>query len=132
MTSWLEGKLKAKIAKGFQGKLTTGVLRRGVATGVDDRGNDITDTITTYTFTGIRETWSARYLAQSGIPTNDVSILILQGSLKPATVITRETDVDQLVYLSKPWYKWYKIREVLEVDPAEASARLQCYEVPAP
>ncbi len=132
MTSLLEGRLKAKLAKAFHGKLTVGVLRRSVAGAVDDRGNATTPTITTYTFNGIRETWSARYHAQSGIPTTDVSVLILQGSLKPVTVLSKETDMDQLVYLSKPWFKWYKIRDVLEVDPAEASARLQCYEVPAP
>ncbi len=131
MVSLLEGKLKAKIAQGFKGKLTKGVLRRSVATGLDSRGNPTAPTITSFNFEGIRESWSALYKANAGIPDTDVSILILQGSFKPVTVITK-ADEDAEIFLDKPWNAWFQVRKVLEVDPAGASARLQCYEIPAP
>ena len=131
MVSLLESKLKAAIAKGFQGKLLQGTLRREAPAGRDTYGDATGAVITTFTFEGIRETWTARYKAMAGIPETDVSILILQGSFNPVTVVTKE-DQNSYIYMSTPWLAWYKVRNVLEVDPAGASARLQVYEVPAP
>lgn len=131
MTSLLESQLKAKLAAGFKGRLLQGTLRREVATALDDKGDPSSPTITTYAFEGIRESFSAYYKANSGIPETDVGILILQGSLNPATTIT-DADQGNFVFMSTPWNKWYKIRRVLEIDPAGASARLQCFECETP
>jgi len=131
MVSLLESQFKARIAKAFKGKLLRGTFRRSVESTQDSFGDLATPTVTSFSFEGIRESFSARYKAQSGIPESDVSILILVGSVKPPTVFT-EADQDQMVFMSTPWNEWYKIRRVLEIDPAGASVRLQCYEVPAP
>lgn len=128
MTSLLEGALKAQIAKGFKGKLTLGTIRRGTATTVDDAGNDVSGTPTEYACEGIRESFSTYTKAAANIPDTDVSILILLGSVKPATTPV----TNDLIYLKAPWNRWHKVRRVLEIDPAGASAKLQAYEVPAP
>lgn len=126
MVSLLEGKLKTKIAAAFNGKLTRGTIRRETPTGVNSGGSPNNPTVTTAGFNGIRESFSAFYKAQANIPETDVSILILLGST------TIEPKQDDLVYLDKPWYKWHKVRRVLTVDPAQASMKVQAYEVAAP
>lgn len=128
MTSLLEGKLKAAIAKGFKGKLTKGTIRREGVTAVNSAGDPSTSTVTTYEFEGIRESYSAIYKARADIPIEDVRILVLLGSVKPATN-PRQGD---LIYLKAPWNTWHKVRTIPEIDPAGASARCQAYEVPAP
>lgn len=128
MTSLLEGAIKAKIAAGFKGKLTLGTLRREAFSTVDSSGDLTTSTVTTYAFEGIREAFSARYKAQAQIPDTDVSILILLGSVVPATTPKQ----DDKIYLETPWNAWYQVRKVLEIDPAGASCKLQAYEIPTP
>lgn len=128
MTSLLEGALKAKIARSFKGKLTLGSIRRETATTVDNLGNDVPSTPSTFTFEGIREDFSAYYKANAGIPDTDVSILVLLGSVKP---VTTPVSSDK-IYLQAPWNKWYQVRKVLSIDPAGASAKLQAYEIEAP
>lgn len=129
--SLLPSALKQTIAKAFKGRLLTGTLRREAVASVNSHGDPVVGTITSFTFEGIRESFSARYKAQSGIPADDVSILVLQGSLKPATTITMD-DQGAFIFMGTPWNKWHKIRVVLEIDPAGATARLQCFEVAAP
>lgn len=131
MASLLDSKLKATVAKAFKGRLTRGVLRRQSFTTMDSAGDLGTPTVTSFNFEGIQGSFSAYYKAQAEIPETDVSILVLQGSFKPATVITKQ-DQGNLIYLNTPWNKWYEIRKLLEVDPANASVKLQCYEVPTP
>jgi hypothetical protein len=128
MTSPLEGALKAKIAAAFKGKLTLGSIRRDGTTSVDGVGDEVPGTPSTYTFEGIRESFSTYTKAAAGIPDTDVSILVLLGSVKPVT-IARQGDQ---IYLQAPWNKWHQVRRVLEIDPAEASQRLQAYEIPDP
>lgn len=128
MVSLLEGTLKARIAAGFKGKLTTGTLRRDTAGAVDSAGDATTPTVTTYTINGIRDSFSASYLAQTGIPITDVRILVLLGSVVPATTPVE----DDAIYLNAPWNRWHQVRRVLEIDPAGASCLLQAFEIPAP
>jgi hypothetical protein len=130
MTSLLEGALKAKIATAFKGKLTTGTLRRVTAGGLNSLGDPITPTTTNYPFvSGIRESFSVAFAARAGIPVTDVRILILLGSIVPPTIVPV---ADDLVFLSTPWNKWHKVRAVISIDPAAASAVLQAYEIPTP
>lgn len=125
----LEGALKAQIAKSFKGRLTLGTIRREVVTEIDDdTGDDVAPTVTTFSFEGIRESFSARYKAQSGIKAEDVKILVLLGSCVPATTPVQ----GDKIYLEAPWNKWHHVREVMEIDPAGATASLMAYEVPAP
>lgn len=132
MVSQLEAELKRKVARAFRGKLTKGKLRRVTSTAVDNKGNPVVSAVSYFSFqSGIRETYSAFYKANSGIPDTDVSILVLNGSFTPKTVVTK-ADEGNLIYLGKPWNAWYQIRRYIDGDPADASVKMQCYEVDAP
>lgn len=124
----LEGALKAQIAKSFKGKLTLGTIRREVTTAVDSKGDVTPVTPTTFVFEGIRDSFSLFTKANSGIPETDVAILVLLGSVKPVTLPVK----DDKIYLKAPWNNWYQVRRVLEIDPAGASCKLQCYSIPVP
>jgi hypothetical protein len=128
MTSPLEGQLKKAIAAGFKGRLTKGTLRRATIGGLDSWGDPLPASSVDVAFEGIRESFSAPFMARAGIPDTDVSILILLGSMSPGLMPKQ----DDVVYMKAPWNKWYKCRKVLEIDPAGASCRLQAYEIPAP
>lgn len=119
----LDGMKKA-IAKGFKGKLRTGVIRRMVpGTGVDDFGDPVGEVPATFDFEGIREDFDASWAASAGIPETDVGILVLLGS---TTVEPAQGDAVQIEG------KWHSVRRVIDIDPASATARLQAYEVKAP
>jgi hypothetical protein len=125
MTSPLDGPLKRAIAKGFQGKLTLGVLRRETSSGLDSKGDPTTPTKQDISFNGIREDFSLFTKANAGIPETDVKILILLGSMS-ANLTPKK---DDLIYLKSPWNQWYKCRRLLTIDPAGASCSLQAYAV---
>ena len=125
MASLLEGVLKAKIAKGFQGKLLRGTIRSISSTALNSFGDPVPATTTDYTFEGIRDYFSALYAAQSGIPDTDVRILILLGSVQPVYIPKQEN----LVHIN---LAWHKIRRILSIDPAGASMSVQAYEVDEP
>ena len=130
MTSPLDSAIKMQIAASFKGKLTRGTFRRLGGTVVDMAGDVVASgAFTDYACEGIRETFSARYKQQAGIPEEDVSILLIIGLFSPATVISN-SDKGALIYLNTPWQRWHKVRSVLEIDPAGASVRFQAYEIP--
>lgn len=117
----LDGMNKA-IAKGFKGKLRTGVIRRTAAGGVDQWGDPVPSTTADYAFEGIRESFDASWAKTAGIPETDVGILVLLGStdVQPA-----QGDAVQIEG------RWHQVRHVLDIDPAGATIRLQAYEVAA-
>lgn len=123
--SLLDGFIRQKIAAGFRGRLKKGVLRREGGGSLDNKGDVVGATPTTFTFEGIRESFDARYRAQAGIPDTDVAFLVLLGSVKPVTT-PQSNDLIQMDGV------WYKVRNTLAVDPAGASWRGQAYEVPSP
>lgn len=120
MASPLEGQIAKAIYNGFKGRLLKGTLTRSVASGgLDEYGDPVTVTPQSYGCEGIVENFSAFYRAQAGIPDTDVSILILAQSI--ATVPTKD---DTVTFRGAT----YQIREVLDIDPANATYRLQGYE----
>lgn len=123
MASLLESKIKDQVAAAFKGQLLTGTLRRVVSTSLDSLGDPVPGTATTYSFDGIRESFSAAYAAQAGIPITDVKILVIAGSLS----VNPKKD-DQI----KIEGQWHTVREVLGVDPAGATFELQAYEIEDP
>jgi hypothetical protein len=127
-TSLLDGALKKKIAAAFKGRLTKGTVRREVAAGLNSFGDPTTPTVSTFSFEGVRQSFSLFTKASSGIPETDVAIVVLLGSLKPDTSLKK----DDKIFLAVPWNTWHQVRKVLEIDPANAACRLQCYEIPAP
>lgn len=125
MTSMLEGPLKAAIAQAFKGRLRQGRIRRVASSTLNAYGDPVPGVASTFTFEGIRENFDAKYRAQAGIPDKDVSILVLLGSVKPATT---PIQTDQ-IYING---LWHAVRHILEIDPADASCKLQGYEIPDP
>lgn len=125
MASMLEGALARVVARGLQGKLLRGVLRRVGSATVDQFGDPVPGAAVTYSFEGIRESFDARYREQAGIPETDVAVLVLLRSVKP---LTEPAQGDQVRINGR----WHQVRRILDVDPAGASMRLQCYEIADP
>lgn len=128
MASLLVSEIKKRIASGFKGRLTTGVIRREAVASINSYGDKVAGPVSNFTFEGIRQNFTALYKSQALIPDTDVSILVLLGSVKPAMSPIQSDKI----YLNAPWLKWHQVRRILEVDPAGASMLLQCYEIKAP
>jgi hypothetical protein len=123
MASLLESAIRDQVATAFRGKLLTGTLRRVGATSVDDHGDRVPGTATTFSFEGIRDTFNAVYAANAGIPASAIRILIIAGSLS-----TDPRRGDQVLIRSQ----WHEVIEILERDPANATHVLQCFEIEDP
>ena len=126
MVSPLETQVKKQVASAFRGRLLTGTLRRVASSALDTRGDPVPGAAATFAFEGIRESYSARYREQAGIPVEDVQFLVLLGSVSPAPEPRRG---DQIKLSNTPWHQ---VREIPEVDPAGASAKCQCFEIEDP
>ncbi|RVC47583.1 hypothetical protein EN781_00150 [Mesorhizobium sp. M4A.F.Ca.ET.090.04.2.1] len=121
MASQLEAQLAKTIAKAFKGKLLKGTLRREVpGTGNDSFGDPNSGSVATYPFEGIREDYTATFRAQAGIPSTDVRVLIIAGSIG-----TAPKQDDQVLIRSA----WHKVRAIESIDPANATYALQCFEI---
>lgn len=128
MASLLESKVKQLVAAGFKGQLLKGIIRRVGVSSLDSYGDVVAGTATTYPFEGIRESFDARYAVGAGIPETDVKILVILGSTTTVPIQGDEVQFTTGQYAGV----WHKIRRVLTIDPAGASASLQAYEIPDP
>lgn len=128
MTSLLVSELKRQVASALAGQLLTGTIRRDVAASLDpETGAPVVGSVDTFAVGSlIRETFDAAWAAQAGVPQTDVAILVVLGS---TTTAPQQGD---LVHIGAPVDRWHRVRRVLDIDPAGATARLQAYEVPAP
>lgn len=122
MGALLESGIKKAVASAFKGRLLTGTLRRASAASLNSLGDPIAGPASTYTFDGIRDSFNAVYAAGAGIPVTDVRILVILGS----GTLTVEPRKDDDVKIDG---RWYRVREVREIDPAGATATLQAYEL---
>lgn len=125
MASLLQQELAKQLAKAFRGKLLKGTLRRELATTVDEFGDPEVGQVQTYEIEGIRESFQASYALLYGIPQTDVKILLILGLIKPATTPRK----DDKIYIRG---QWHQVRKVLDLDPAQASITLQCFEIEDP
>ena len=129
MVSLLEGKLKKIVAQKFKGRLLKGELVVEGGTTVDNYGDVIQADSATYTFEGIRESFSALYLAQAGIPDTDVKILFILGSIKlNGSIVDIQPHQGNKVFIGQP-ARWHQVRRILEIDPAGASMTVQATEI---
>lgn len=119
MTSFLEGSLKKALAQGFRGKLSRGTIRRYTYT-LNDQGDRVPGAHSDYSFEGTRDDFDARYREQAGIPETDVRVLVILGL---TTVTPQQTDK---IFIKS---RWHEVRQVLAIDPAGATATLQCYAI---
>lgn len=120
MTSFLEGKLAAALAKGFAGKLLTGTLRKVTTSGRDAHGDPISGTAD-YPVQGFVDNYSAMTRAAAGIPMEDSKIVLIAGLCGAAPAIGDKVQLQG---------QWWQVRAVA-IDPAGATYELQSYRVPA-
>lgn len=122
----LEAQIKKQVAAAFRGKLIRGTIRRAGDASLDEFGDPVPGAHETFAFEGIRESYSALYRAQAGIPAEDVKFLVLLGSVRPATVPRQG---DHIRFTNTPWHM---IREIPEIDPAGATSACRAYAVSDP
>ena len=125
MASLLPTEIASTVANALRGVLMAGTLRREVAVGVDSKGDPSPASSTSYTVEGLRENFSAFYASVNGIPHTDVKIMLVLGLIVPATVPIKN---DQIYIRSE----WYKVRRIVELDPASATIVLQCFKIDDP
>jgi hypothetical protein len=118
LTSFLEGKLAAALAKGFNGKLMPVILRKVVTSGRDAHGDPITTT-QDFAGQGFPDSYSAIVMAAAGIPATDSKIILIAGLTAAEPAVGDKV----LVRLN-----WFQIRNVV-VDPARATFECQCFKV---
>lgn len=121
MARFTEGPLRRALAAGFKGHLSTGIIRRYTYT-MNSFGDRVPSGHTDYTFEGIRDDFNALYRAQAGIPDSDVRVMVILGLVKPPTT---PVQTDKIFIKNQ----WHEVRQVLEIDPADATAKLQCYKI---
>lgn len=121
--SLIESGLRQIIGQAFAGRLLKGRLRRYEGSSINADGDVVLGAPTDYKFEGIRENYSRVYAVQAGIPLTDVRVLIIGAS------IAVQPQQEDLIYIRS---QWHKVRTIPEIDPANASYVLQCYEVATP
>jgi hypothetical protein len=123
VASLLESSIRNQVAAALRGQLLTCILRRVASTALDDYGDPVPGTATTYSFDGMRDTFRAEFAVASGIPVTDAKILIVAGSL--ATIPTKDDQV-------KIRDQWYQLRRITAQDPAGATYEFAGYEITDP
>lgn len=122
MPSPLESQIAKAVYAGFRNRLLKATFRRvsaGVSAGLDEHGDAIDFGPVDYTCRAYRESYSAFYRAQAGIPDSDCRIVVLARSLS----VTPQ--VDDMIYLQA---QWWQVRAV-DTDPATAIYDLRCFAV---
>lgn len=123
MTSPLDSLIATRINSRLGPKLQDGSVRRSTAGGVDEYGDPTGGTVVLHAFKGYRDSFSATYKANASIPATDYEIGILARSC-----VVEPSQGDEIFFKGQ----WSKVREVLEIDPAGALIRLQCYDMETP
>lgn len=123
MTSPLVSQIRNEVASAFAGKLLTCTLRRVASSSLNNYGDLVAGTATTWSFEGIAGSFEAEFAARAGIPVTDVRILIIAGSLATTPV------KDDQVYVRDTWYQ---LRQLVKRDPARATYVFAGYEIPDP
>jgi len=116
----LDGQIAAAIAKGFNGKLLKGTLRKLTTTGQDSYGDPI-QTHADFLTQGFVDNYSDIYRAQAGIPNTDVRITLIAGLTRAAPAKDDEIMMQG---------SYYRIRAV-SADPALAHYECQSFGVSA-
>lgn len=125
MASLIPTEIANLLANALQGQLVSGTLRRETVSALNELGDPLTTTISTHSVQGIRENFRTDFQTINSIPMTDVKILLIMNLIKPATTPIK----DDLINI---YGEWYRVRAVLEIDPARATASLQCFRTEAP
>ncbi len=125
MASPLESQIRRQVAAGLKGRLLAGTLRRVASAALDSAGDPVPGAASTFTFDGIRDTFTLQFAEAAGVPVTDARILIVHGSLKPAT---RPRQDDQV----KIRDQWFQLRRQVAADPADATSEWAGFEIEDP
>lgn len=125
MTSLLETTVRQHIAAGFAGRLLRGTLRRVAKSSLDSSGDVVAGAVSTFTFEGIRDTFSLQFAQTAGVPVTDAKILFILGLIKPQTDPRQDDQV-------KIRNEWFQLRKMVSVDPAEASQEWAGFKIKDP
>lgn len=121
MVSFLDqSQLRAKIAKGFKGKLLDGTLTRNAGTTTDEYGDPVSGTPQTFKVHGCVDSYSVFYRSQAGIPEDDFKIILIAGLCETAPL--KEDNIEF------PNYPKFQVR-VVDTDAALAHYECQSFEV---
>lgn len=114
----LDDQIKAAIAKGFNGKLLAGTLRKTTTTGRDQYGDPVTTT-TDYPCQGFVDDYSAVTRMAAGIPATDSRVTLIAG------LCAAEPTIGDKVQFSGQWWQARAVGR----DPANATYECQSYKV---
>ena len=117
--------IRTEIYKGFKGKLHKGRLILSVRTAVDSLGDATGPAMASHPLEGFVDQYSAHYKAQVGIPSSDVKIIVIGGSLAATPV------KDAKIEIPLNSGSWYQVRDVSR-DPAIATWELQSFACRSP
>jgi hypothetical protein len=124
LTGFLDGKLAAALAKGFNGRLLRGTLRKVTTSGRDANGDPITSP-TDYAVQGFVDSYTAAYKAAAGIPATDSKVTLIANLCAAQPAIG-----DKIMFTSGQYAGiWWMARDRV-IDPAGATFELQSYQVP--
>jgi hypothetical protein len=127
----LDGYIAKAVYAGFKGRLSPGLLRRSVATSLDDLGDPVSPTTADYDCQGFVDDYSAVVRAKAGIPVTDVKVCIFGQSLAGGSVRPTKDDVVRMPTRAGV-VTWHQLRERIEVDPAGALYECQAFVIPEP
>lgn len=121
MVSFLDpSQLRAKIAKGFKGKLLDGVLTRTVSSGTNEYGDPIPGVVQSFKVHGCVDEYSLFYQKQAGIPEDSFRIILIAGLC--------ETSPQKNDIIDFPNFPEFQIRSIT-TDPAIAHYDCESFKV---
>lgn len=124
MVSPLDSAVRDAVATAFAGQLLTCTLRRlGAPSSVNEFGDPVPGAAQTWTFDGIRDTFTLQFAQAAGVPVTDAKVLIILGSLA-----TDPQQDDQVKIRSQ----WLQLRKQVSADPANATQEWAAFEIDDP
>lgn len=125
MVSPLESQIKKQVARAFRGQLLTCALRRASPASLNSYGDPVLGAAETFSFDGIRDSFSLEFALAAGVPVTDARLLVILGSLDPVTLPRQD---DQVMVRSQ----WFQLRKQVAADPAGATQDWAGFEIEDP
>ena len=125
MVSPLDSLIRRQVASALRGKLLPCTLRRAGVPSLDSNGDPVLGTPTTYSFEGLRDRFTLQFAQAAGVPVTDAKILVILGSIAPATSPAQDDKV-------KIRDQWFQLRAKVAADPANATEEWAGYEIGDP
>lgn len=131
MVSLLESKIRSAVAAGLKGKLLTCTLRREVIGGLDDYGDPVAGSVSTWTFDGMRDTFTLQYAQAAGVSVTDTRLLVIRGSSGLSGALPLQQD-DKVKVTQDSVDEWLQLRTRTAQDPAGATEEWAAFSIATP